>query len=405
MNAQVLNVSRILASSAYILVIIFLVIINTFSSGVGLEKVTVCRGLIRSCLVFYGLIKLSLYLFMAERVHTVRSVELSRWQDRLWIATIALELLGLATVIGFALGTAGYSLESNGVCRVGVPNKATFAILAFDVPLNLWLIGCFIWFLRPTLRSGLHDTTQMSVLSRIVAGAPVSRAPGLNKEPAWASIDLESVLNSSYAPSMKRASELYTHAPSGKHPSVVKVTSLSLQPCDHGDQIQSLSVEQAPFPGALVSFQEKAGDEEVPGPDLDLAEMLRGPALHRHRQPSLARHPQSRRPSSLLGFMDILNDDTPSSPYATPTLQEYPNPQNPPVQKSPTPVLKRLESLIKRNLLGTLILFVPILINAGLYWVFHGRELAWICLLMCSLDVTSSIAVLHWLTASPEETA
>jgi len=354
----------------------FLIIINVFSSGIGLDNHAVCSGLVYTCLVFYGLIKVSLYLFMAERIHTVRSVELPRWQDKVWIATIVIEIVGLGTVIGLALGLAGFTLEPSGVCRVGIPNKATLAILCFDIPVNLWLIGCFVWLLRPTLRSGLHDTAKMSVFARMVAGKPLSGAPTPATNLTWASIDLESIVDHT---AFTRPSQEVVATGNEEDCSKLKKPSLDLY--------EALSESCNPTRQPSLIQQETPGVEEKLSFDLDQF-LSDSPQLGTNYHQPL---PVQQGP---------LPDE---SVPPLPPLKVYSEMSR--TATAPSPMVKRLELLIKRNLLGTLVLFLPILINVGLYWVFHGKELAWVCLVMCSLDVTSSIAVLHWLTATPEETA
>jgi len=326
---------------------------------------------------------------MAERIHTVRSFELPRWQDRVWVATVVIEVVGLGTVIGLALGLAGFSLEPSGVCRLGVPNKATLAILCFDIPINLWLIGCFVWLLRPTLRSGLHDTAKMSVFARIVAGKPPSGAPTPATDLTWASIDLDSSLD---------------HTAFTKPHQEVRVNEINVEAEDiQGRNVRRLSLgllEALPEdynPTRQPSFAQQEPSELEEKLFFDLAQLLNDEA--HGRRPLPVQHEPLRRPSSPLDFITMPDESAPPVPPLE-TRSDMSRAVN-----APSPMVKRLELLIKRNLLGTLILFLPILINVGLYWVFHGKELAWVCLVMCSLDVTSSIAVLHWLTATPEETA
>jgi len=82
-KARLVNPSRVFATAASLTVIVFLVILSMLSSGVGFDDYRVCASLIDICLAFYGFVKVTLYFFMAERVHTVRSVVLTRRQDKL----------------------------------------------------------------------------------------------------------------------------------------------------------------------------------------------------------------------------------------------------------------------------------------------------------------------------------
>jgi len=68
------------------------------------------------------------------------------------------------------------------------------------------------------------------------------------------------------------------------------------------------------------------------------------------------------------------------------------------------PKHSQLNRLVKRNLLGTIILFAPIIINVSTFWIEKGYEPAWLCASICSFDVFGSVAVLHWLTSTAGET-
>lgn len=65
----------------------------------------------------------------------------------------------------------------------------------------------------------------------------------------------------------------------------------------------------------------------------------------------------------------------------------------------------RLDKLVKKSLVGTILLFAPCVANGVLYWYFKGFEPAWLCLTACSLDVTLAVGVLHWLTENGEDDA
>jgi len=67
--------------------------------------------------------------------------------------------------------------------------------------------------------------------------------------------------------------------------------------------------------------------------------------------------------------------------------------------------IRRLDKLVKKSIVGTFLLFAPCIANATMYWYFKGYEPAWLCMTACSVDVTTALGVLHWLTENGEDDA
>lgn len=144
-KARIVYPARVLTSATYCTVIVYLFILNMLATGAGLHDYELCKVAIYICLVFYGTVKGLLLYFMAERVRTVRSMDIARKHDKLWISCVVIITLGLSGVVATALAKANYSFkEEMGMCRVGIPDGATVAVLMFDLVMNAWLTGSFL---------------------------------------------------------------------------------------------------------------------------------------------------------------------------------------------------------------------------------------------------------------------
>lgn len=64
-----------------------------------------------------------------------------------------------------------------------------------------------------------------------------------------------------------------------------------------------------------------------------------------------------------------------------------------------------VEQLIKRTLLGCLLVLVPTVVNVALLLRFNGFEQGWLCFSLCSMDVTWAVCVVHWLTNDVRDTS
>jgi len=59
--------------------------------------------------------------------------------------------------------------------------------------------------------------------------------------------------------------------------------------------------------------------------------------------------------------------------------------------------------LVWKSLIGSVLIFIPTVVNLCLFYRMHAHELGWFCFMLCTLDVVWSVCVLHWLTVDPEE--
>jgi len=352
----------VFATLAYITVIIFLVILSMLSSGVGFNDHRVCSSLINICLGFYGLVKATLYFFMAERVHTVRSVELTRRQDKLWLATIVIISGGLAGMIIAANKDSSHQLPSSGVCKIGIPAATTVGMICFDLVMNLWLIGLFIHFLRPTMKFQAQislEAGKKRTLTQRLFNIPLARR------------DVDFGTGNLHMSSIKHTPEL--------EPIGLITNPELLDPVDDG--AEKLSTRN--------TAHEVEGSNILPtAPPLPL------------------RLPRPKGQNADHDFSDMLDDDeaTYGNAVSNDTSRQPSIGIKQDVAQKMTVDPSPLNRLVKRNLLGTIILFVPIIINVCLFWIEKGYEPAWMCATICSFDVFGDVAVLHWLTSTAGET-
>lgn len=66
-------------------------------------------------------------------------------------------------------------------------------------------------------------------------------------------------------------------------------------------------------------------------------------------------------------------------------------------------VVHQMEHLLVKTLVGSIFIMVPTTANLTALCIFEGRELGWVCLTICVLDVTWQTCVFHWLTEGISE--
>ncbi|KAF2659075.1 hypothetical protein K491DRAFT_592012 [Lophiostoma macrostomum CBS 122681] len=67
------------------------------------------------------------------------------------------------------------------------------------------------------------------------------------------------------------------------------------------------------------------------------------------------------------------------------------------------PFLRSIKALLWRSLIGSMLVMLPTVGNLAALYSLKGRELGWLCLTMCTFDVTWAVCVIHWLTAGSTE--
>jgi hypothetical protein len=147
------SITRLPAIRLYLLAVYFwgmcfIIAVATLRFGYQIKSGRACLASIILCLVFYVVDKVILYLFLIERIHIVRSRRFTRLTDNWYICNIAILVLGFGSiaVLSFIFPVAELS---NGRCRIGLPFKITLPLLIYDITVNVYLTGHFLYFSRP----------------------------------------------------------------------------------------------------------------------------------------------------------------------------------------------------------------------------------------------------------------
>ncbi|KAJ4982669.1 hypothetical protein SVAN01_11842 [Stagonosporopsis vannaccii] len=67
-------------------------------------------------------------------------------------------------------------------------------------------------------------------------------------------------------------------------------------------------------------------------------------------------------------------------------------------------VVEKLEKLLWKTFLGSVLVMIPTIANLAAITAFNGRELGWVCLTTCTFDVVWTVFVIHWLTVGASGT-
>ncbi|RYO28264.1 hypothetical protein AA0113_g12213 [Alternaria arborescens] len=68
------------------------------------------------------------------------------------------------------------------------------------------------------------------------------------------------------------------------------------------------------------------------------------------------------------------------------------------LHRSNKALVKRVETLLQKTLIGCVLVILPTGSNLAAICILVGKELAFICLTLCTFDVTWAAIVFHWLT-------
>jgi len=122
-------------------------------NGIGLTTTyATCRSSIVICFIWYGLNRAGLIFFFIERAHNIRSSELERRKDWIWI--VGSTYTGIICMALFVLGM-GFSTASFGdntstpECRIGIPNHWLISLAAAGALNDIIVLVIYLWLLRP----------------------------------------------------------------------------------------------------------------------------------------------------------------------------------------------------------------------------------------------------------------
>ncbi|KAF2767239.1 hypothetical protein EJ03DRAFT_296971, partial [Teratosphaeria nubilosa] len=126
-------------------------------SGLNLTTLRSCAAAIYLCLVFYFCFKALIQVFLIEGIYVLRRHSTkSSWHDPVRFASFAFVVCGftIIAITAFVWPVAGLTEGADGsyTCRIGLPNKVLFPLLAYDIAVNLFLTLIFVVLLWPALK-------------------------------------------------------------------------------------------------------------------------------------------------------------------------------------------------------------------------------------------------------------
>ncbi|KAG7095797.1 hypothetical protein E1B28_006497 [Marasmius oreades] len=146
--------------------------------GVGLETVIgACTAGILVCVIFYASSKVLIYCFLAEKVHLVWSPTTgkSRWRSSVYLACITSIVAYSVVVVLMITGRVHY-WRDDGVCVIGLKSYSSIPLLSFDLYINLFLNGLFLW---PLFRSKIVNPRIRSVAIRTLIASSAALTTSL----------------------------------------------------------------------------------------------------------------------------------------------------------------------------------------------------------------------------------
>ncbi|KAH7030607.1 uncharacterized protein B0I36DRAFT_362440 [Microdochium trichocladiopsis] len=128
---------------------IYILIAGVLQYGYDANRVNAaCSGAAIICIVVYGLIKL-FYLFLADRLHVVRSSTKSRSHSKLFLLHTTGITVGIIVMI-IVFSFLRINDYQYGQCVIGVSRYIMLAGLCVDVLMNIYLTSFFLYYLSKT---------------------------------------------------------------------------------------------------------------------------------------------------------------------------------------------------------------------------------------------------------------
>ncbi|KAG0205332.1 hypothetical protein BGX28_003040 [Mortierella sp. GBA30] len=143
-----------------------------------------CQLSIFTCIVLYAASKVIIYLFLAERVHVVTAIGVTRWNCRMYKFNLLL-VTPYAVIFVLAIVYRVAQLNDKGQCQIGLYRPAAVPFIVYDILISSWLTALFVHALMsstsmlqgPTkskLRSVARRTLQGSLLALVLSCVNIS---------------------------------------------------------------------------------------------------------------------------------------------------------------------------------------------------------------------------------------
>jgi len=123
----------------------------------------VCDASALVCIMLYAIMKGLLYLFLADRLHVVRSTLKSRKQSKLFL----FHTIGICikiTILGAIFIYMRLHYIKGDVCIIGAQKVLMICVVSFDAAVNIYLTGFFLFFLSKSFK--LHPFRSSVMASR-----------------------------------------------------------------------------------------------------------------------------------------------------------------------------------------------------------------------------------------------
>ena len=128
----------------YLCAMCFVLSASILMAGWPFTTHNVCKAAIDLCLVFYLGHKIFVNLFLVERLHQLRAHRIPRHKDVLLYTSVAVVLGGFGTIAAFAFMDPVASVsDTDHKCRIGLPAKATIALLTYNIVINFIITALF----------------------------------------------------------------------------------------------------------------------------------------------------------------------------------------------------------------------------------------------------------------------
>jgi len=122
-------------------------------SGVGLTTTAAaCRSSVVICFVWYALNRGSLVFFFIERAHNVRSSEIERSRDWIWIIGLFYTCVLTLSVFIAAMVFSSASIKTFDACEIGIPRQWLIGLIACSTVSTVLVLGLYLWLLKPAIR-------------------------------------------------------------------------------------------------------------------------------------------------------------------------------------------------------------------------------------------------------------
>lgn len=139
------------------------------------NNIVSCEISVFSCIILYALSKIFIYLFLAERVHIVTSIGVTRWNSKLYKFNLGLispylGILTLAIIYRVAI------VQDNGHCKIGLKQEAAVPLIGYDVFISSWLTFLFVRALMSStsMLQGPSKSKLREVARRTMIGSAIA---------------------------------------------------------------------------------------------------------------------------------------------------------------------------------------------------------------------------------------